>query len=277
MKIPALAVLALAVVGVTVLGQDNPDPPRRRPPHTGASPGYGWGNGSSGYLQGTGYGGGYGSGYGYGYGTGGVWGGGISPGSNLGYLGFGSLWGGYGGYYGGYGGGGYSYPGTWPGEGYFGRPHAATATAGPTPPLQPAIDRTPQAMSLRDIEEGRRRFRMADYRGAVDSFRSAVAATTDSPVAQAWFAVSLVALGEGRNADKALRSAVLSGLPPASVSLDGLFRDEKEKVRLIVALAKVGTDGSLAAAYALSLAGEPVRLKQLAEKDPAARLLLPKP
>jgi hypothetical protein len=273
MKIQALVVLALAVLGAPVLGQDNPDPSRRRSPYGGTNPGYGWGSGSSGYLQGTGYAGGYG----YGYGTGGGWGGGgISPGFNLGYLGFGTLWGGYGGYYGGYG-GGYTYLGTWGRDGYFGRPHAATSAAGPMPPAQPSIDQSPQGASVREIEEGRRRFRMGDYRGAVDSFRSAVAASTDSPVAQAWFSVSLIALGEGRNADKALRSAVVSGLPPASVSLDGLFRDEKEKVRLIVALAKVGTEGSLAAAFALSLAGEPVRLKQLAEKDPAARLLLPKP
>jgi hypothetical protein len=61
------------------------------------------------------------------------------------------------------------------------------------------------------------------------------------------------------------------------VSLDGLFHDDKERVRLIVTLAKVGAEGSLTAAYALSLSGEPVKLKQLAEKDPAARLLLPKP
>jgi len=46
---------------------------------------------------------------------------------------------------------------------------------------------------------------------------------------------------------------------------------------MIVAMAKVGTEGGLAAAYLLSLAGEQVRLKQLAEKDSAARLLLPKP
>jgi hypothetical protein len=56
-----------------------------------------------------------------------------------------------------------------------------------------------------------------------------------------------------------------------------LFRDDKERVRVIVMLAKVGSEGGLAAAYALSLAGEPVRLKQLAEKDPVARQLLPKP
>jgi hypothetical protein len=104
-----------------------------------------------------------------------------------------------------------------------------------------------------------------------------VAAHPGRPAAQAWFAVGLVTLGEGRNADKALRSAVAAGLVPEALTLDGLFRDDKERVRVIVMLAKVGSEGGLAAAYALSLAGEPVRLKQLAEKDPVARQLLPKP
>jgi hypothetical protein len=35
-------------------------------------------------------------------------------------------------------------------------------------------------------------------------------------------------------------------------------------------------EGSLAAAYALDRIGEPARLKQLAERDPVARQLLPK-
>jgi tetratricopeptide (TPR) repeat protein len=131
--------------------------------------------------------------------------------------------------------------------------------------------------SSRELEEGRRRFHAGDYRGAVDSFRSAVAAYPEDPAAQAWFAVGLVALGEGRNADKALRSAAAGGLVSGTLSLEGLFRDDKERVRVIVALAKVVGDGGLAAAYALALSGEPARLKQLAEKDPVARQLLPKP
>jgi hypothetical protein len=272
MKITMLAVLAVAGFSAPILGQDVSDSSQRRTPPRGEGPGYGWGNGSSGYGSGTGYNSGYGSGYGGGWPVGGS-----HPGFIFGYPGFGTIWGGLGGYYGygyGYGPGGY-YPGSWGGDGYYGRHHLATTAAGPLSGPQPAPDA--QGISLREIEEGRRRFRMGDYRGAVDSFRSAVVATTDSPVAQAWFAVSLIAAGEGHNADKALRSAALSGLSPGSVSLEGLFRDDKEKVRLIVALAKVGTEGSLAAAFALSLAGEPVRLKQLAEKDSAARLLLPKP
>jgi hypothetical protein len=274
MKIAVLAVLAVAGLSAPVLGQENTDSSRPRSPSKENPPGYGWSTGTSGYGSGTGY---YG-GSGYGSGTGGGWyGGSRGLGFTFGYPGWGTLWSG-GGYYGyGYGGYGSYSGGTWGSEGYFNRSRAAATVAGPVPPSQPAIDRSPLGTSMREIEEGRRRFRMGDYRGAVDSFRSAVVATTDSPVAQAWFAVSLIALGEGHNADKALRSAVSSGLPLASVSLDGLFRDDKEKVRMIVALAKVGAEGGLAAAYVLSLAGEPVRLKQLAEKDPAARRLLQKP
>ena len=266
MKVTVLAILALASLGVSILAQEDPDSSHRRTTFSGTSPGYGWGNG---YGSGTGYN------PGSGWWTGGGYGGGCRPGYIVGYPGFGTIWTGTGGYYGYYG--GCYYPGSWCGDGYFGRPIVTATAAGPLPPAQGALDRTPQLTSLREIEEGRRRFRLGDYRGAVDSFRSAVVATTDSPVAQAWFAVSLIALGEGRNADKALRSAVAGGLASGAVSLDGLFHDDKERVRIIVSLAKVGTDGSLAAAYALSLSGEPARLKQLAEKDPAARLLLPKP
>lgn len=271
MKVTVLAILALASLGVPLFAQDTADSSRRRPNFGGNSPGYGYGNG---YGSGTGYNPGTSWGYGGGYGGSG-YGGGCRPGFVVGYPGFGTIWAGGCGYYGYYGGG--YYPGSWGGDGYYGRPSVTATAAGPVPPPQGGIDRTPQLTSLHEIEEGRRRFRMGDYRGAVDSFRSAVVATTDSPVAQAWFAVSLIALGEGRNADKALRSAVAGGVAPGAVSLDGLFRDDKERVRIIVSLAKVGADGSLAAAYALSLSGEPVRLKQLAEKDPAARLLLPKP
>ena len=269
MKISALAFLAPAMFSSIALAQDPspPGPPRSAKDST--TPGYGWGSGSNGYLPGTGYTGGITSGYG-------GWWSGCRPGFIGGYPGFGGWWGGTGGgYYGGYYGAGYPYAGPWGEEGYYG--HHSPPAASAAGPIAPAVDRSPQATSAREIEEGRRRFRTADYRGALDSFRAAVVATTESPVAQAWFAVSLISVGEGRNADKAIRAAASGGVSPGALSLDGLFRDEKERVRVIVALAKVGSEGGLAAAYALSLAGEPIRLKQLAEKDPTARLLLPKP
>jgi len=173
-----------------------------------------------------------------------------------------------GGYY--YGGGGYRY------RGAFSRPYAATEVAGPVNRTGPVADRLPEFNSAREIEEGRRRLKSGDYKGAVDDFRSAVAAHTESPLAQAWFAVALVIAGDGRNADKALRAAAAAGLPSDKLSLADAFHDEKERVRVIVALARITGEGGLAAAYALDRLGEPVRLKQLAEKDPAARQLLPK-
>lgn len=259
MKTFALALLALGSIAAPAFAQDRGSGSSRR--SNGYQGGAGYGS-SGGVMSGTGYAPGYNPGWGYG--------GGCRPG--FGYPGFGTgSYFGYGGYYGGSYGGYYGYEG----EGYLGVPNASATVAGPAP--QPALPRSPLAVSSREIEEGRRRFRSADYKGAVDSFRAAVVAATEYPVAQAWFAVALIAAGDGRNADKAIRSAAASGLPPGALSLDGLFRDEKERVRLIVALAKTGTEGGLAAAYALSLAGEPVRLKQLSEKDPAAKRLLPKP
>jgi hypothetical protein len=173
-----------------------------------------------------------------------------------------------GGYY--YGGGGCRY------RGAFARPYAATEVAGPVNRSGPVSDRIPEFTSAREMEEGRRRLKSGDYRGAVDDFRSAVAAHTESPLAQAWFAVALVIAGDGKNADKALRAAAAAGVPSDKVSLADGFHDEKERVRVIVALARINGEGSLAAAYALDRIGEPARLKQLAEKDPVARRLLPK-
>ena len=57
---------------------------------------------------------------------------------------------------------------------------------------------------------------------------------------------------------------------------DLLSTDRARRVRVIVALVRMSGEGSLAAAFALDRIGEPGRLKQLAEKDPVARQLLPK-
>ncbi len=262
MKIPALVILALAALARSASAQDYGTWVQSHSSSSSSSA-YGWGTGSFGTVTSGGFFSGYGGG----------WTGGTRPGFIAGYPGFGTVWGGAGGYYGtgGYGG----FPGTGWGERYYGRP--VPPAAGVAGPLPPSIDRAPSGIASREIEEGRRRFRTADYRGALDGFRSAVAATPDDPVAQAWFAVALIAAGEGKNADKAIRAAAAGGLAPGALSLDGLFRDEKERVRVIVSLAKVGPEGGLAAAYALSLAGEPVRLRQLSEKDAAARRLLSKP
>jgi hypothetical protein len=262
MKTIAAITLALASLSSLAQAQDPQGPGPRRY----GTPGYGnsgtatWGGGvGSGYGTGTGYAYSPASGY--------FWGSNcrrpLYPPCGYGF-GYGY---GYGGFYGGF-------PGYWGEDWLRGTPAAAASAAGAP---APAAARSPEAVSAREEEEGCRRFRSGDYRAALDSFRAAVAADPGRPAAQAWFAVGLVTLGEGRNADKALRSAAAAGLVPGALSLEGSFRDDKERVRVIVMLAKVGSEGGLAAAYALALAGEPVRLKQLAEKDPVARQLLPKP
>ncbi len=196
------------------------------------------------------------------------------------------------GYTGGYGGYGYGFPDTYvPGSYYtggglysYGTPpglYGGRAFVRRTPvndfypgPLRagPAPEKGAEYASAREIEEGRRRFRAGDYRGALDEFRAAVAAHTESPLAQAHFALALAVTGDHKNADKSLRGAadhVLGG----KVDLKAMFRDDKERARVQGLLAKA-PDGSLTAAWALSLLGDADRLKKLAEKDVAAKNLL---
>jgi hypothetical protein len=179
------------------------------------------------------------------------------------------------GYYSGYG--LYSY-GTPPGlyGGYPRGPYRRAPAGDYYPgPLRPAgvADRAHEYASAKEIEEGRRRFKLGDYRGAVEEFRSAVIAHTDNPVAQAWFAIALALTGDGRNADKALRAAA-GRAPFAAPDLKGLFRDERERSRAMALLGKLSGEGALTAAYVESLAGNPDRLKQMAEKDASAKKLL---
>jgi hypothetical protein len=252
------------------------------------------------------YSSGYGYGYGYGYGGYG-YSGGFGPGF-VGRVGGGTLaFGvrhvlpydfGYGGYYGpGYGevygypfgyapgtyyagGGIYSY-GTPPGlyGGYRGhpalRPPVSDHFPGPAPRATPGVsDRAHEYASAKEIEDGRRRFRMGDYRGALDEFRAAIVAHPENPLAQAYFAVALAVTGDGKHADKALRAAA-EKVPFGKVEL--IFANDKERGRVLGLLAKTAGDGVLAAAFAASSLGEPERLKRLADKDPAAKKLLPAP
>jgi hypothetical protein len=239
----------------------------------------------------------YSSGLGYGYNYGGYGG----------YGGFGG-YGGYGGWGSSYYGGG-SYPGYfWSdgpsyysyggstyyngpvlgspgayyagyGNGYrggYGRPYASTDVAGPVNRSGPVADRIPEFAAAREIEEGKRRLKLGDYRGAVDQFRTAVTEQTDSPLSQGWFAVALAIAGEGRNADKALRAAASGGLTADRILLADSFRDEKEKAKVAAALSKTGAEGGLAAGFVLDRMGDSSKLKQMAEKDPVARQLLPR-
>lgn len=148
----------------------------------------------------------------------------------------------------------------------------------PWPPRRAAVadeDRStsPAFMVALGIEEGRRRFRRADYRGAVEAFREAVTADFDAAAPKAWFALALVVTGDLRNADKSLRAAA-DRAPFGEIDLRGMFLDERERARVLRILARAAEGGSLAAAWALFLDGQPEALKGLAEKDPAARRLL---
>jgi hypothetical protein len=182
----------------------------------------------------------------------------------------------------GYGSGPYSYRGGYGGVGYYrpgsySRPSASADAAGPVSRTAPVSDRVVELAVGREIEEGRRRLKTGDYRSSLDQFRASFAAHPENALVQAWFAVALAISGDGRNADKALKSAVADGVDPEKMSLADVFHDDKERAKVTAALGRTGADGGLSAAFALSLAGDSARLKQLAEKDPVARKLLPKP
>lgn len=228
---------------------------------------------------------GYGYGYGYGYlGGGGSYGPGFVGTVGGGTLTFGTQhilpygggYGGYGlyssGYYSGYGSDAGLYP-----YGYgippYGRTPRPIADYSPAPPLRPGgvADRSHEHVAAKEIEEGRRRFRWGDYRGALDEFRTAVSADPASGLAHLYFAAALAVAGDGKNADKALRAGLDKGAA-GKATLE--FRDEKERQRISALLGKASGEGTLAAAFALSLAGDAERLKKLAEKDPGAKKLL---
>lgn len=194
--------------------------------------------------------------------------------------------------YGGLGGWSYGYPGYSYGSPYAGGVYYNywNGPLGPTyrgyvrpamidtspPPLRPrgVADRMHEFVASKELQEGKRRFRLGDYGGALGQFREAVASDTSSGLAQAHFALALAATGDYRNADKALRAAAGLG-PLGTLPLKEFFRDDKEKTRFFAGLAKAGKDGALVAAWARFLIGEEEALRQLAPKDPAAKKLLP--
>jgi hypothetical protein len=204
-------------------------------------------------------------GYGYGYGYGGP------PGGHRPCL-----------PYGGTSAYGFSYASPYGGYTYYSGPVTMPYYAGyrcmdyaPPPVIVPRpAERTPASVSAGEIEEGRRRFKGGDYKGAVDAFREAVVADVDNASAQAWFALALAVSGDYRNADKALRAAA-ERAPFEKVDLKDLFKDAKERVRVLGNLSKGAGEGTLTAAWVRALEGDPAGLKQLAEKDASARKLLP--
>lgn len=258
-KCLAAAILAVMVAGIAE-GQTSVPPQEKRPrPIRIVIGGGGWCGGGGGYGYGPVYGGfpggyrpvpppppGCWSGLGYGYSIG-------------------SSFGGFTYYYGPvaapYGGGyGWGYP---------------AAPAPPPAASEPGRAKmSPVLASEKAVEEGRRRLKEGNYRGAVESFREAVTTDLSNTAPQAWFALSLAVTGDYRNADKALRSAA-EGAPIEKIDFRSLFRDGREYERIRTVLAAGPGEGSLAVAWILALDGDPARLKRMAEKDAVARKLLP--
>jgi tetratricopeptide (TPR) repeat protein len=129
------------------------------------------------------------------------------------------------------------------------------------------------------VGEGRARWRAGDTAGALESFKKAVSADLKYGPAQLHMALALVAAGDSRNADKAVRSAldILRGADEISaLKLEELFRTPKDRTRFEAKLA-VGADGtgSLALALAHHLLGRKAKAAALlgALTDPAAARL----
>lgn len=121
--------------------------------------------------------------------------------------------------------------------------------------------------------EGLRRLKSADYGGAVAAFRSAIVESEGNPQLTAFFSLSLILSGDGKNADKALRAAVGAGFRER-LDLLLLLKDEKEGARVRRAMEGVSGAGLFAAAWVEFLGGAPDRLKRLAETDRVAEQLL---
>lgn len=209
-----------------------------------------------GSYSGYGYGYGYGHGYGgYGYG-GGYYSSAVAPGVVAGAW---HPWGA--GYYAGYG-GGYR-------RGFGGY---ASYYAGPVRPVyaaDPVPERSPANSAALALDQGRKRLRLGDYKGAVDEIRTAVVEDTAGGTAEAWFSVALSLWGDAKNADKALKAALAHG---HKGGLELSLRDKKELARAQLFLGKGSGE---AAAYVLFLLGQPEKLEQLAAKDAALKALLP--
>ncbi len=133
--------------------------------------------------------------------------------------------------------------------------------------------RLPARDAERMILDGLKRLKLADYRGAVDAFRSAIIESDENVRATAYFALGLVVTSDGKNADKALRAAAALGFSE-KMDFTSLFKDDKECARIKALLGGISGEGLLTAAWAEFLAGAPDRLKRLAEKDPVAKQLL---
>ncbi len=114
------------------------------------------------------------------------------------------------------------------------------------------------------LELGMRKWKVADYPGALASFKEAVGVDTSGGLAQVWMALALVATGDPRNADKAAESglaALVVVQELRTVDLKSQFRDAKEQAKFSAALER---SGPLAAALACAVLGDATRAKEKA-------------
>jgi len=140
----------------------------------------------------------------------------------------------------------------------------------------PAPIARPRGESESALEDGRRAWKAGDAAGALDLFKKAVASDVKNGPAQLHMALALLAAGDGRNADRAVRSALDAVRGPeeiAAIDLAGCFRNAKALMKFIDRLDGVKDGaGTLTAALANHLLGRKDRAaaKLTAMNDPAA-------
>lgn len=139
-----------------------------------------------------------------------------------------------------------------------------------TTPVSP--ERVRKLRMHKDVEEGIKRFKAGYYRGALDAFRSAFLADTDSPMLQLYLGLALVGAGDLRNAEKAFRGAFESLKPEEAlaVELPKLLKDAG-------GFEKAASTSPLSAGVVAFLLGKKDAARAELDRvkdDPAARKLL---
>jgi len=142
--------------------------------------------------------------------------------------------------------------------------------SGSAPPDPGAREQIESTAMDSELAEGRRRWRMADAASGLAAFKQAVVADTRHGPAQAHMALALLATGDGRNADKALKSAAAlmdDVVPLASIPLKDCWRDAKELAKFRARLElSANSPGALTAGFALLLLGDRAKAADLLGK-----------
>lgn len=153
-----------------------------------------------------------------------------------------------------------------PEPGWLGWPYVSTGGRDEAP----VTSSGPRAEAEAAVQEGRARWRAGNASGALDSFKRAVAADLKYGPAQLHMALALLAAGDGRNADKAVASALDLVRAPeelAALKLDDLFRATKDRTKFESKIAPAADgSGTLASALAHHLLGLKARAAALLER-----------